>query len=175
MDAWWADLRRIYRDEIGALADAGCRYLQLDEVPLAMLCDRRVRAEIADGGIDPIELVDRYVAFTNEVLEAAPPAMTCGVHMCRGNFRSRWMAEGGYEPVAGEVPQQHHQAARGCFGGQQQVAGEHRTRRDQVAYVGDREPIQVSELGKQTLGHLVFCAVALVLLNRRPAREVLQN
>ena len=103
IEEWWADLRQIYRDEVRALADAGCRYLQLDEVPLAMLCDGRVRAEIAAGGLDPIELVDRYVALTNEVFEAAPPTMTLGVHMCRGNFRSRWMAEGGYEPVAERV------------------------------------------------------------------------
>jgi 5-methyltetrahydropteroyltriglutamate--homocysteine methyltransferase len=103
LGAWWSDLRDIYRAEITALADAGCRYLQLDEVPLAMLCDRRVREQVAAQGLDPIELAERYVEFTNEVLDAAPATMVRGVHMCRGNFRSRWMAEGGYEPVAERV------------------------------------------------------------------------
>jgi 5-methyltetrahydropteroyltriglutamate--homocysteine methyltransferase len=72
----------------------------MDEVPLAMLCDSDIRRQVDDMAADPDELTRRYVAITNKVLEARPDDMTVGVHLCRGNFRSRWMAQGGYEPVA---------------------------------------------------------------------------
>ena len=100
MQTWWDDLIRIYQAEILELSRAGCRYLQLDEVPLAMLCDSDIRQQVVGIGADPDDLARRYVAATNEALKARPPEMTVGMHLCRGNFRSRWMAEGGYEPVA---------------------------------------------------------------------------
>ena len=100
MEEWWDDLAGIYQAEIRALSEAGCRYLQLDEVPLAMLCDSNVRQQISDSGRDSDELVRRYVATTNKVLDARSSDMTVGMHLCRGNFRSRWMAQGGYESVA---------------------------------------------------------------------------
>jgi 5-methyltetrahydropteroyltriglutamate--homocysteine methyltransferase len=100
IDAWWADLVAIYRAEIADLAAAGCRYLQLDEVPLAMLCDESVRARLTGAGIDPEGLAAAYVDVTNRILEGRPADMVVGMHLCRGNFRSRWMASGGYEPVA---------------------------------------------------------------------------
>jgi len=100
IEVWWNDLVQIYQAEIRDLAMAGCHYLQIDEVPLAMLCDRDVRQQVADAGQNPDELIRRYVETINEVLEACPPDMMVGMHLCRGNFRSRWMAEGGYEPVA---------------------------------------------------------------------------
>ena len=100
IEVWWNDLVQIYQAEIRALSEAGCHYLQLDEVPLAMLCDRDVRQQIADSGRDPDDLTRRYVATIDKVLEARSPDMTVGMHLCRGNFRSRWMAQGGYDPVA---------------------------------------------------------------------------
>jgi 5-methyltetrahydropteroyltriglutamate--homocysteine methyltransferase len=100
IDAWWEDLVAIYRAEIADLAAAGCRYLQLDEVPLAMLCDPTVRDLLVAGGVDPDGLAATYVDVTNRILEGRPEGMVVGMHLCRGNFRSRWMASGGYEPVA---------------------------------------------------------------------------
>lgn len=100
IEEWWEDLVGIYQAEIQALSAAGCHYLQLDEVPLAMLCDPDVRQQITDMGGDPNELTRRYVAAVNKTLDARPDDMTVGLHLCRGNFRSRWMARGGYQPVA---------------------------------------------------------------------------
>lgn len=103
LQAWWEDVVAVYQGELRDLAAAGCRYLQLDEVPLAMLCDARVREQIAAGGRDPQALLRDYVGVVNRVLQARPPEMTVVMHMCRGNFRSRWMAAGGYEPIAEAV------------------------------------------------------------------------
>ncbi|MDX1406024.1 MAG: 5-methyltetrahydropteroyltriglutamate--homocysteine S-methyltransferase [Woeseiaceae bacterium] len=100
IEEWWSDLLNIYKAEIGALYDAGCRYIQLDEVPLAMLCDSDVRQQISGAGENPDELTRRYIAVTNAVLADRAEDLTVGMHLCRGNFRSRWMAQGGYEPVA---------------------------------------------------------------------------
>ncbi len=100
IDAWWEDVVDIYRAEVRDLAARGCQYLQLDEVPLAMLCDDGIRDGLRTTGIDPDVLRNHYIDVTNRVLEVAPPSMTLGMHLCRGNFRSRWMAAGGYEPIA---------------------------------------------------------------------------
>ena len=100
IDQWWDDLIAVYRAEIADLAAAGCRYLQMDEVPIAMLCDAGVRAQVESWGVDPDDLVDTYVRVTNRVLADRPADMAVGVHLCQGNFRSHWMATGGYEPVA---------------------------------------------------------------------------
>jgi 5-methyltetrahydropteroyltriglutamate--homocysteine methyltransferase len=85
---------------VAELAAAGCRYLQLDEVPVAMLCDEAVRRQAAGRGGDPAALLDTYLGLIGRILAACPPGMATGLHLCRGNFRSRWMASGGYEPVA---------------------------------------------------------------------------
>jgi 5-methyltetrahydropteroyltriglutamate--homocysteine methyltransferase len=100
IDQWWGDVVGIYRAEVADLAGHGCRYLQLDEVPVAMLCDPDVRAQVAGMGHQPDELLATYLRRVEEVLEARPADMTIAMHLCRGNFRSRWMASGGYEPVA---------------------------------------------------------------------------
>ena len=100
VDAYWNDLIDVYRAEIAALAEAGCRYLQLDEVPLAMLCDPSIREQVKALGGDPAALVAKYIEVLQRILAARPAGMTVGMHLCRGNFRSRWMASGGYEPVA---------------------------------------------------------------------------
>ncbi len=103
IEEWWSDLVSIYQAEIRDLYNSGCRYLQLDEVPLAILCDSSVRQQVAEQGHDPDQLTRRYISTINTVLQASPTDMTVGLHLCRGNFRSRWMAQGGYEPVAEQL------------------------------------------------------------------------
>ncbi|MGH8703550.1 MAG: 5-methyltetrahydropteroyltriglutamate--homocysteine S-methyltransferase, partial [Burkholderiales bacterium] len=98
--AYWDDLVAVYRAEIAALGEAGCRYLQLDEVPLAMLCDPQIREQVKALGGNPDALVSQYLGALQRILDVRPAGMTVGLHLCRGNFRSRWMASGGYEPVA---------------------------------------------------------------------------
>ena len=97
---YWDDLVAVYREEIAALGEAGCRYLQLDEVPLAMLCDPSIREQVKALGGDADALVAKYIEVLQRILAGRPAGMTVAMHLCRGNFRSRWMASGGYEPVA---------------------------------------------------------------------------
>ena len=99
-ESFFADLIRIYREEIAALADAGCRYIQLDEVALALLCDPAIRAKVEEAGAEPDRLVDLYIESLNEAVSGAPPDVTFGVHMCRGNFKGHYLGTGGYESVA---------------------------------------------------------------------------
>jgi 5-methyltetrahydropteroyltriglutamate--homocysteine methyltransferase len=98
--AFFRELAKIYRAEIADLAAAGCRYIQLDEVALAMLCDPAVRKRVAADGSDPIGLVDLYVEAIAEAVAGAPAGIAVGVHVCRGNFKGKYLAEGGYEEVA---------------------------------------------------------------------------
>ncbi len=100
MDEFFEDLAQCYRDEIAALYDAGCRYIQMDDTNLAYLCDPKMRAGALERGDDPDELPRTYAALINSVIDGRPEDLTVGVHLCRGNFRSTWFAEGGYEPVA---------------------------------------------------------------------------
>jgi 5-methyltetrahydropteroyltriglutamate--homocysteine methyltransferase len=97
---YFDDLVAVYRAEVAELAEAGCRYLQLDEVPVAMLCDVAVRRQAAAEGGEPAALLDTYLGLIGRILASCRAGMTTGLHLCRGNFRSRWMAAGGYEPVA---------------------------------------------------------------------------
>ena len=99
-EAFFADLAAVYRAEIDRLARLGCRYVQLDEVPLAMLCDPAVRERLAASGEDPAALVDLYIGALNGALAKKPEGMVAAMHMCRGNYRGKWLSEGGYEPVA---------------------------------------------------------------------------
>lgn len=99
-ETFFADLARIYREEIADLVEAGCRYVQLDEVAVAMLCDPAIREKVAAAGQDPDRLVDLYIQGINDCVAGAPADMMVGVHMCRGNFRGRYLSEGGYESVA---------------------------------------------------------------------------
>ncbi|MEQ8346515.1 MAG: 5-methyltetrahydropteroyltriglutamate--homocysteine S-methyltransferase [Sneathiellaceae bacterium] len=103
MDTFWADLTQAYREEIADLAAAGCSYLQIDDVSFAYLCDEGMRQMFRDRGDDPDETLKLYVRLINEVLRDRPAGLTVTVHMCRGNFKSAWVAQGGYEPVAAEV------------------------------------------------------------------------
>jgi 5-methyltetrahydropteroyltriglutamate--homocysteine methyltransferase len=100
MDAFYRDLGETYRKAIGAFAAAGCRYLQLDEVNLAYLCDPALRKVISDRGEDPATLPAVYAGMINAAIAGIPSDMTITMHLCRGNFRSSFVASGGYEPVA---------------------------------------------------------------------------
>jgi 5-methyltetrahydropteroyltriglutamate--homocysteine methyltransferase len=100
LDVFFADLAQVYREEIAGLADAGCRYLQLDDTNLAYLCDDKMRARVAARGDDLKQLPHDYAKLINESIRERPEEMVVTVHLCRGNARSRWFAEGGYEPIA---------------------------------------------------------------------------
>jgi 5-methyltetrahydropteroyltriglutamate--homocysteine methyltransferase len=100
LDEFFDDLAQCYRDEIDALHQAGCRYIQLDDTNLAYLCDPVMRQGAVDRGDDPDELPRTYAALINSALEGRPHDLTVGIHLCRGNFRSRHFASGGYEAVA---------------------------------------------------------------------------
>ena len=100
LEAFYADVAAAYASELRALADAGCRYVQMDDTNLAYLCDPKMREGARSRGDDPNELPRRYAALINAAIEGRPKDMTVAVHLCRGNFKSAWAAEGGYEPVA---------------------------------------------------------------------------
>ena len=100
LDDYFADLAVTWRDAIRAFYDAGCRYLQLDDTVWAYLCSDAQRQQIRERGEDPDELAHIYARVLNQALEGKPDDLTIGLHVCRGNFRSSWIAEGGYEPVA---------------------------------------------------------------------------
>jgi 5-methyltetrahydropteroyltriglutamate--homocysteine methyltransferase len=97
---FYDDVARAYGDELRSLADAGCRYVQMDDTNLAYLCDDKMREAARSRGDDPNELPHRYAKFINRVVALKPEGMTLAVHLCRGNFKSTWAAQGGYEPVA---------------------------------------------------------------------------
>jgi 5-methyltetrahydropteroyltriglutamate--homocysteine methyltransferase len=100
MDAFYDDLAAVYRAEIRDLAQAGCRYLQIDEVNLAYLCDPELRRQVANIGEDPATLPKTYAKLLNATIAGRPADMTICMHLCRGNFAGAWIAEGGYEPIA---------------------------------------------------------------------------
>src|SRR5262249_58122052 len=96
-------LGQSYRQVVRAFADAGCRYLQLDEVNLAYLCDPALRKIISDRGEDPARLPATYAGMVNAAIADIPSDMTITMHLCRGNFRSNFIATGGFQP-GGELP-----------------------------------------------------------------------
>jgi 5-methyltetrahydropteroyltriglutamate--homocysteine methyltransferase len=100
VDAFFADLATIFRQEIAELAKAGCRYIQLDEVAVALLCDPGIRDTIARSGMRPDQLVALYIDSINQAVAGCPPEVVIGVHMCRGNFKGHYLGAGGYESVA---------------------------------------------------------------------------
>ena len=99
-ETFFADLAAVYRSEIADLAAAGCRYIQLDEVAIAVLCDPAIRGKVAGMRQDPDRLVDLYIGAINACIAGAPADMLVGIHVCRGNFRGHYLSEGGYESVA---------------------------------------------------------------------------
>jgi len=101
MAAFYGDLARVYSKEVRAFAQAGCRYLQIDEVNLAFLCDPRLRAEVRTTiGEDPDRLPHTYANLINASIASRPKDMVVCLHLCRGNAASNWLAQGGYDPVA---------------------------------------------------------------------------
>jgi 5-methyltetrahydropteroyltriglutamate--homocysteine methyltransferase len=100
MDDFYHDLGMGYRKAVRAFADAGCRYLQLDEVNFTYLCDPKLRQVVADRGEDPKALPAIYASMINSAVSDIPADMTIAMHLCRGNFQSTFVASGGYEPVA---------------------------------------------------------------------------
>jgi 5-methyltetrahydropteroyltriglutamate--homocysteine methyltransferase len=100
MDDFYADFGQTYRKAVRAFADAGCRYLQLDEVNFAYLCDPKLRQQVKDRGEDPETLPSQYAGMINTAISDIPSDMTITMHLCRGNFQSTFVASGGYEPVA---------------------------------------------------------------------------
>ena len=99
-EAFFADLAAIYKSEIAELAKEGCTYLQLDDTALPCNCDPNARADVFARGEDPDELTARYARLFNDCISGKPAGMTIAMHLCRGNLKGAWMAEGGYEPVA---------------------------------------------------------------------------
>jgi len=98
-DELYADLGAAYREAVNAFAAAGCRYLQLDEVFVAMLCDEQYRAKMVARGDDPDRLLHLYADLINTAIAEIPADMTITLHLCRGNFRSTYMGAGGYDTV----------------------------------------------------------------------------
>ena len=90
-NAFFADLATVFRQEIAELAKAGCRYVQLDEVAVALLCDPAIRDEIKRSGSEPDVLVDLYIKSINDAVAECPPEVIVGVHMCRGNFKGHYL------------------------------------------------------------------------------------
>ena len=99
-EALFDDLARAYREDIADLAARGARYVQIDDVPFAMLCDGSLRGQLAARGEDAEALVDAYIALTNASLAGRPADMTVGFHICRGNLKGTWLSRGGYDAVA---------------------------------------------------------------------------
>jgi len=99
-DSFWDALSGAYRQQVAGIAAQGCRYLQLDDTSLAYLNDPAQRAELAGQGRDAEHQHERYIAQINAALTGRPEGLTVTTHMCRGNFRSSWVAEGGYDFVA---------------------------------------------------------------------------
>jgi 5-methyltetrahydropteroyltriglutamate--homocysteine methyltransferase len=100
MDEFYRDLGQSYRKAVRAFADAGCRYLQLDEVNFTYLCDPKLRQVVINRGEDPERLPHTYADMINAAKSDIPADMTIAMHLCRGNFQSTFVASGGYEPVA---------------------------------------------------------------------------
>jgi 5-methyltetrahydropteroyltriglutamate--homocysteine methyltransferase len=100
MEGFYRDLGATYRQVVRGFAEAGCRYLQLDEVNLAYLCDPALRDQVRARGDDPATLPQVYAGMINAAISDIPADMAITMHLCRGNFRSTFVASGGYEPIA---------------------------------------------------------------------------
>ncbi|KAH7112562.1 hypothetical protein B0J11DRAFT_186556 [Dendryphion nanum] len=101
LDEFFNDLARVYQEELDSLYKAGCRFVQLDDTNLAYLCDPDMRKEAAEKRDEDVAALPRkYAALINAAISKRPADMKIGIHLCRGNYRSKWFASGGYEPVA---------------------------------------------------------------------------
>jgi 5-methyltetrahydropteroyltriglutamate--homocysteine methyltransferase len=95
-----ADLTAIYRDEFAELYRAGCRFVQIDEVALALLCDETIRSSLQARGEDAERLTDLYFRMIEIALSEKPDDLVVSMHLCRGNYKGRWMGSGGYDRIA---------------------------------------------------------------------------
>ena len=100
LHSFFVDLANTYRDAISAFYAAGCRYLQLDDTIFAHLCDEKQREKLRNSGTDPDELAGMYASTINQALAGRPDDLQVTTHSCRGNYRSSWFSQGGYEPIA---------------------------------------------------------------------------
>lgn len=100
LDEFFEDLARVYQEELDSLYQAGCRFVQLDDTNLAYLCDPDMRKQAEERNEDLSVLPRKYAQLINKAIEKRPADMKIGIHLCRGNYRSKWFASGGYEPVA---------------------------------------------------------------------------
>ena len=103
LDGFWEDLAKAYAAELHALAQAGCTYVQMDEVVTCCLCDNKQRGKLRGRGDDPDALLATYIQCMNRIMQSRPKGMTVAMHTCRGNYQGHWAAEGGYDPVAERV------------------------------------------------------------------------
>ena len=103
IEGFFADVVRVYRAEIAALEAAGCRYIQIDDPLMTYFISERMRAEVVAAGDNPDERLQRYVQLTNDCIALRRPDTAIGIHVCRGNSKSGWIAEGGYERIADAV------------------------------------------------------------------------
>jgi 5-methyltetrahydropteroyltriglutamate--homocysteine methyltransferase len=102
IEGYLADVTRLYREEVADLASRGCKYLQMDEVPLALLCDPNIKAIVKARGEDPERIIDLYIDAINDSIKDRPKDMAVAVHMCRGN-QGHGMSDAGYEPIADKM------------------------------------------------------------------------
>jgi 5-methyltetrahydropteroyltriglutamate--homocysteine methyltransferase len=100
LEAFFADVARVYQQELAALGALGAAYIQFDDVSLPLLCDARLREGVRARGYDPDALVRTYTTVVNAALHGRPGGLTIGMHLCRGNNQGKWLGEGGYERVA---------------------------------------------------------------------------
>jgi 5-methyltetrahydropteroyltriglutamate--homocysteine methyltransferase len=113
LDAFFNDLGQAYKKAVRSFADAGCRYLQFDEVFIAMLCDPKYRDQMTKRGDDPKKLGPLYAALINRAMSDIPADMTVTMHLCRGNYKSTFMGAGGYDAEAEVLF--HHTNVHGYF------------------------------------------------------------
>jgi methionine synthase II (cobalamin-independent) len=103
IEVYFDDLIRIYQEEIAELVKLGCRYVQLDDTALPCLCDPAVQDEVRQRGEDPRALIKTYARLINGAIRDRPANVAVGIHLCRGNLKGAWMAEGGYGFIADEL------------------------------------------------------------------------
>ena len=141
MEQFFADVARVYQEEIAALEGLGCRYIQIDDPLLTYFISDKLRQEVRDNGEDPEERLSRYVKLVNDCIAKRRPDTAVGIHLCRGNSRSAWIAEGGYERIAEQA-----------FGG---LAVDHFLLEYDDERSGDFEPLRFVPKGKKVVLGLV--------------------
>lgn len=103
LDEFFADVARVYQQELAALATLGATYVQFDDVSLPLLCDAKLREGFKARGYHPDVMLGKYIDVVNQALRSRPASLTVGMHLCRGNNQGKWLGEGGYEFVAEQM------------------------------------------------------------------------